>query len=457
MANEKTPNYHWDIPNPYGLQIVEMIKVASTFGAIDSRFKAFEDVYISHKHSFADITDRPTTLNGYGITDAITTDQVRSEIETSQAAQQSVIDQSIQSLTNSTADALALRVRVDSVQAFTLAQKSRARQNIDALGTVDRGVPNGVATLDAAGKIPSSQLPPVAIADTFVVNSQASMLALVAERGDVAVRTDLKKTFILRLEPATVLANWQEMLTPTDQVLSVNGQTGVISLSADDVGAATPAQVAAKLDRNNPNFTGRGIGTQLSLRNGDSGANRNLLGFGFTGDADDTQKWILRSDGVLVLCKMNPATGAWERDLLQVFPSGDVVATSSLKAGNAQFQSNGNLVGSIWQAWGDTSAYNAINNRIEQRARDWAVQEGKWQTGAFMTAERYPIGCCVLATISHTSVGPGAWVGGSQISIANLRSSTSGIFNTGHVPNIGSWESLGQCTRDGAGMFKRVQ
>ncbi|QVQ35463.1 hypothetical protein KHQ08_00785 (plasmid) [Pseudochrobactrum algeriensis] len=361
MANEKTPNYHWDIPNPYGLQIVEMIKVASTFGAIDSRFKAFEDAYISHKHSFADITDRPTTLNGYGITDAITTDQVRSEIETSQAAQQSVIDQSIQSLTNSTADALALRVRVDSVQAFTLAQKSRARQNIDALGTVDRGVPNGVATLDAAGKIPSSQLPPVAIADTFVVNSQPSMLALVAERGDVAVRTDLKKTFILRLEPATVLANWQEMLTPTDQVLSVNGQTGVINLSAEDVGAATPAQVAAKLDRNNPNFTGRGIGTHLSLRNGNSDVNRNLLGFGFTGDADDTQKWILRSDGVLVLCKMNPATGAWERDLLQVHPTGVVQAANTLKVSGAEVHTNGNVSGAMWDLTGTLDLWNYIN------------------------------------------------------------------------------------------------
>lgn len=228
MANEKTPNYHWDIPNPYGLQIVEMMKVASTFGAIDSRFKAFEDAYLSHKHSFADITDRPTTLNGYGITDAITTDQVKSEIEASQTAQQSVIDQSIQSLANSTADALALRVRADAAQAFTLAQKSRARQNIDALGTIDRGVPNGVATLDAGGKIPSSQLPPVAISETFVVNSQASMLALVAERGDIAVRPDLNKTFILRLEPATVLANWQEILTPADGVLSVNGLTGPV-------------------------------------------------------------------------------------------------------------------------------------------------------------------------------------------------------------------------------------
>ncbi len=57
MANDKTPNYHWDIPNPYGLQIVEMMKVASTFGAIDSRFKAFEDAYLSHNHGSGEKRD----------------------------------------------------------------------------------------------------------------------------------------------------------------------------------------------------------------------------------------------------------------------------------------------------------------------------------------------------------------------------------------------------------------
>ena len=159
MANDKTPNYHWDIPNPYGIQIVEMFKVASTFGAIDNQLKAFVDAFQSHKHSFEQLTDIPTTLSGYGITDAMTTDQVKSEIEASQTAQQSLIDQSIQSLTNSSADALALRVRVDAAQAFTLAQKSQARQNIDALGIVDKGASNGVASLDAAGKVPTIQLP----------------------------------------------------------------------------------------------------------------------------------------------------------------------------------------------------------------------------------------------------------------------------------------------------------
>ena len=62
------------------------------------------------------------------------------------------------------------------------------------------------------------------------------MLALSAQSGDVAIRTDLSKSFILQKEPANILANWQELLTPTDAVQSVAGKTGVVTLTKSDVG-----------------------------------------------------------------------------------------------------------------------------------------------------------------------------------------------------------------------------
>ena len=62
------------------------------------------------------------------------------------------------------------------------------------------------------------------------------MLALSAQVGDVAIRTDLSKSFILQNEPASTLANWQELLTPTDAVQSVAGKTGVVTLTKNDVG-----------------------------------------------------------------------------------------------------------------------------------------------------------------------------------------------------------------------------
>ena len=95
----------------------------------------------------------------------------------------------------------------------------------------EKSAANGVASLDASGKVPAAELPDISITSTQVVANQVDMLALTAEVGDVAVRTDVNKTFILTASPPSTLANWQELLTPTDSVLSVDGLTGAVDLS----------------------------------------------------------------------------------------------------------------------------------------------------------------------------------------------------------------------------------
>lgn len=105
--------------------------------------------------------------------------------------------------------------------------------SISNLSTTPSGrflVTNGSAIV--ARPLQNSDLPAIAITDTFVVASQSAMLALsAAERGDVAVRTDLNKSFILKGDNPASLSDWQELLSPTDAVLSVDGRTGVVSLS----------------------------------------------------------------------------------------------------------------------------------------------------------------------------------------------------------------------------------
>ena len=97
--------------------------------------------------------------------------------------------------------------------------------------------PNGYAGLDSSGQIPSSFLPAIAVTDTFVVASQAEMLALTAQRGDVAVRTDEGKSYILKAEPASLLANWTFFGLNTAPVTSVNGKQGNVVLVPSDIGA----------------------------------------------------------------------------------------------------------------------------------------------------------------------------------------------------------------------------
>lgn len=98
-------------------------------------------------------------------------------------------------------------------------------------GTAEGNVP----VLGAGGKLSEAVIPAIAITDTFVVNSQSAMLALGAQQGDVAVRTDVNKTFILKVAPATTLVNWVELETPTDAVTSVNGLTGAVTLTTSEV------------------------------------------------------------------------------------------------------------------------------------------------------------------------------------------------------------------------------
>ena len=94
-----------------------------------------------------------------------------------------------------------------------------------------------VPILDANGKLVDSIIPKIAITNTHVVASQAAMLALSqAQEGDVAVRTDVKKTYILKTTPAATLANWQVLETPTDAVTSVNGLTGAVTISLAGLG-----------------------------------------------------------------------------------------------------------------------------------------------------------------------------------------------------------------------------
>ncbi len=92
------------------------------------------------------------------------------------------------------------------------------------------------------GVVPVAQLPAVAITNTFVVANQAAMLALTAQTGDIAIRTDLNKSFVLSTDSPGTLADWKELLTPTDAVLSVAGLTGAIA--ANDLIAALALEQA---------------------------------------------------------------------------------------------------------------------------------------------------------------------------------------------------------------------
>ncbi|URQ75405.1 MAG: tail fiber domain-containing protein [Candidatus Ochrobactrum gambitense] len=170
MAN--TPNYGWPTPNPNGIQITEIQKIAMALTAADQKVKSVETALSTHKHSFSDLENLPDTLAGYGITDGTTVDemtaaiqQLKNDLVNGSGPALDTLKELADALGNdpnfasTVGTALGFRVRVDAAQGFTLAQKAQARTNIDALGTADKGVANGVMPLGSDGKALPAYMP----------------------------------------------------------------------------------------------------------------------------------------------------------------------------------------------------------------------------------------------------------------------------------------------------------
>ncbi len=164
------------------------------------------------------------------------------------------------------AEATEDRALRENAGAITYVQGQRGAASglasLDSDGDVPPGqldkvaaAPSVVAALAAKadlvdGKVPSAQIPAVNISETWPVASEAAMLALDADRGDVAVRSDFDpaQAYMLTADDPSVLANWTQ-LGSAGSVLSVNGQSGAVTLTPGDIGAAAAADLAGKVGK----------------------------------------------------------------------------------------------------------------------------------------------------------------------------------------------------------------
>ena len=111
---------------------------------------------------------------------------------------------------------------------------------IGTAATKDVGTAAGnIPVLGADGKLSDSVIPAIAISEPHTVANEKEMLALTAQIGDIAIRTDGTGTWILKQAPASTLANWVQLKAPTDTVTSVNGKTGNVTLTTSDVAEGT--------------------------------------------------------------------------------------------------------------------------------------------------------------------------------------------------------------------------
>ena len=119
-----------------------------------------------------------------------------------------------------------------SKQFVTSAQKDRISGSEQR---VNRGIPNGYAPLDANGKINPSYFESMNSFNTFTPLDFNEMLLLSsAKPGDTAYVQDSQKAYKLVGLPPDNPLNWKE-LNSAAGVISINGFTGAVSMSSDDL------------------------------------------------------------------------------------------------------------------------------------------------------------------------------------------------------------------------------
>lgn len=79
----------------------------------------------------------------------------------------------------------------------------------------EKGAASGVATLNSTGKLTATQLPDLSITDTFTAVNETEQIALTVQKGDVCVRSDENKSYILVNATNTSMLDWVELLSPT--------------------------------------------------------------------------------------------------------------------------------------------------------------------------------------------------------------------------------------------------
>lgn len=138
-------------------------------------------------------------------------------------------------ISDSTATGRSVLTAVDAAAARTAIGAGTSSLVIGTTGSTAMAGNKTFAFSEITGLIGTSQLPPLAINEVFTAANEAAMLALTAQRGDMAIRTDIGETYVLATESPTTLADWK-MITSPGNVTSVAGRQGAVVLTKADVG-----------------------------------------------------------------------------------------------------------------------------------------------------------------------------------------------------------------------------
>jgi len=182
----------------------------------------------------------PITSSG-GATPAIgITAATQSAAGSMSAADKAKLDNVATGATANQTDAYLLN-RANHTGSQAISTVTNLQSSLDAkLDDSQLGAPNGVASLDATGKIPTTQLPPLALTDVYVVADNAARDALTAQEGDVAIVTSTSTSYVY---DGTA---WQALQSPADGILSIVQGTGILSSGGSNPTISVDTNVVAR-------------------------------------------------------------------------------------------------------------------------------------------------------------------------------------------------------------------
>ena len=170
--------------------------------------------------AFADLTDKPTTITGYGITDALLVDGDFASAGLMQTNGSGTY--SIDASTYLTSVAFAdLTDKPTTITGYGIT---------DAFDGATSSLTGDInLTSQVTGILPVANMAAIALTTVHTAATQVAQLALTTEEGDVVVRSDELKTYMHNGGSAGTMADFTLLATPTDSVTSVDGNIGAVT------------------------------------------------------------------------------------------------------------------------------------------------------------------------------------------------------------------------------------
>ena len=178
--------------------------------------------------AFADITSKPTTISGYGITDAFDGAFASLSSKPTTISGYGITDALAIGTTSTTA------LAGDTTFAFSdITSTPTTISGYGITDAFDGATSSLTGNIDLAsqvtGILPVGNMAATALTTVQTASSESAQLALTAEEGDVVVRSDENKTYMHNGGSAGSMADFTLLATPTDAVTSVDGNTGVVT------------------------------------------------------------------------------------------------------------------------------------------------------------------------------------------------------------------------------------